>query len=96
MDMTLSQMELATLVWVSMDYESIASISKNISEEIGFSVADEEISESLLALFSKGLVQAYRYESKNNQYVPQQPFGESDMTDLWWLATDFGLGTAQQ
>lgn len=89
-------MELATLVWVSIDYESIASIRQNVTDEIGFSVSDQEISECLLALFSKGLVQAYRYESKNNQYVPQQPFGEADITELWWLATDSGLGTAQQ
>jgi hypothetical protein len=89
-------MELATLVWVSMDYESVESIRHNVAQEIGFEVSDEEVGETLLALFSKGLVQAYRYDQEVNQYVPQQPFGESAITELWWLATDSGLGTAQQ
>ena len=89
-------MELTTLVWVSMDYESIETIGNNVSEEIGFSVSDQEISESLLSLFTKGLVQAYRFDSEINQYVPQQPFGEGDITELWWRATDSGIGTAQQ
>ena len=89
-------MELATLVWVSMDYESIETIGKSVSEEIGFSVSGQEIGESLLSLFTKGLVQAYRFESENNQYVPQQPFGEADISELWWRATGSGIGTAQQ
>lgn len=96
MDTTLSQMELTTLVWVSMDYESIETIGKNVSAEIGFTVSEQEIGESLLSLFSKGLVQAYRFESANNQYVPQQPFGDTDIVELWWRATDSGIGTAQQ
>ena len=54
--MALNEIEFAILIWVFTDYESVETIRDNATAEIGLDISEQEISESLLSLFAKGLV----------------------------------------
>jgi hypothetical protein len=90
MQIRLNKLESIVLGWVSMDYESLETISGNVAHDYEGEVSKEELHEVLVGLRSKGLVESFAYLSDERKYVPQAPIGSYPQTDVWWFVTEKG------
>ena len=86
----LGRLEVASLYWVSMDYETLETVLANVSGDYGKSVPKESLYRVLVGLRSKGLVESYTYSPVHEKYVPQAPVGKYPQRDVWWLITEGG------
>ena len=92
--------EMAVLLRISDDYESLCSIGKFWDENIPMPPVGEML-RILRELQLKGWVQSYRYEYADPfRFIPIDRFGDEEAMDsvqlttaatLWWLATKSGL-----
>lgn len=80
----LTQLEQATLEWVSLDYENVETICDNISEAIGREVPKVDVYSSLISLHKKELVEAYLYDPEARRFVLTSP-EKHEITEVWWL-----------
>jgi hypothetical protein len=86
----LNKLEMTSLYWVSMDYETLETIVGNVSNDYGKIITKELLHKVLVGLRLKGLVESYMYSPANEKYVPQAPVGEYPQKDLWWFTTKKG------
>ena len=86
----LNKLEMTSLYWVSMDYETLETILGNVSSDYGQSISKEILHKVLVGLRSKGLVESSMYSPAHEKYVPQEPVGEYPQEDIWWFTTKNG------
>lgn len=87
---SLQKLEEISLYWVSMDYETIDTIIKNVSDDFGDKISVDQLHNALVTLRTKGLVESYLFSAQHQRYVPQEPIGSYPQTDIWWYVTDKG------
>ncbi len=90
MNAQLNKLEMTSLYWVSMDYETLETILGNVSSDYGKSISKEILHKVLLGLRSKGLVESFMYSQTHEKYVSQAPVGEYPQEDIWWFTTKSG------
>jgi hypothetical protein len=67
------------------DYEAPHTIAGDLTRELGRPVAEVEVRNALLALASKGQVQAYIFESSTNRYVPISSAMATEQQGAWFM-----------
>jgi len=83
-----SAFELEVLEWVAQDYEAPHTIAGDIARELGRAVPDDEVRAALLELASRGLVQAFVFESGENRYRPVAAAEAQAAADVWFMAAE--------
>lgn len=86
----ITDIELTVLGWVGNDYEALHTIDTRISEDLRRDVPRSEIHATLLALRSRGLVNAYVHDESTSGYRDCLPEAQTSIESLWWMATPAG------
>jgi len=68
------------------DFESPETISSNVANDLDKHVTTRAIFDSYLRLLDSGLVNAYRFDSRDNRYVLLDKTDVSDAANTWFLA----------
>ena len=69
------------------DYEAPHTIASDLARELRRPVTESEVRKALLALASKGLVQAFVFENPTNRYVPISSGAATQEEAAWFLIT---------
>jgi hypothetical protein len=68
------------------DYEAPHTIAGDLARELGRPVTESEVRAAMLALASRGQLQAYVFEGSSNRYVPISSTTAIDRKDAWFMA----------
>jgi hypothetical protein len=92
----LTDFEREVLGWLLDDYESPTSIAGDIARELGRSVTEAEVSETLRVLVQKGLAAAFRYNKEAEAFERIGLSSNMASDGLWYLALARGRSEIDQ
>jgi hypothetical protein len=72
------------------DYEAPHTIASDLERELGRPVTQPEVRAALLSLASKGLIQAYVFDSTISDYVPISSAAANHEKGAWFMISAEG------
>jgi len=78
-------LENSVLDMCGNDFEAPHTVAGDLSRQLGHPINESEVRAAMLALASKGQLQAYVFESSSSRYVPISSAAAMERNDTWFM-----------